>query len=94
LLLAYLFTPTSVASKSQVSSVDQEPDCQGALSRHVVRASPDNKPCHLQSNYRQGEILMDRDGSVKGGTVSALVDRLIFHEHEGKQWGNLVLWLD
>lgn len=45
----------------------------------------DSKPWYLLPSYGQTDILIDPDGSVKGGTVPALVERLTAHEHGGKQ---------
>ncbi|KAF9488025.1 ras GEF [Pleurotus eryngii] len=50
--------------------------------RHYLdTVSADSKPWYLRPNYDQTEIQMDPDGSVRGGTVQALVERLTAHEH-------------
>jgi hypothetical protein len=46
-------------------------------------------PWYLRSNYGHSEILFHVDGSVKGGTVAALVTRLTSHEYAGKQSMNI-----
>lgn len=38
---------------------------------------------YLRPNYSQTEILIDPDGSVRGGTVPALVEQLTAHDHAG-----------
>lgn len=42
------------------------------------------QPWYLRPNYNQSEILIDPDGTVRGGTVQALVERLTAHEHGGR----------
>lgn len=41
------------------------------------------QPWYLRPNYSPSEIIIDPDGSVRGGTVPALVERLTAHEHGG-----------
>jgi hypothetical protein len=49
-----------------------------------VPATPDDTvPWYLRPNYDPSEIIIDPDGSVRGGTVPALVERLTAHEHGG-----------
>lgn len=50
----------------------------------VDKTPVETKPWYLQSNYNQTDILIDPDGSVKGGTVPALVERLTPHENGGR----------
>ena len=50
----------------------------------------DLKPWYLRPNYSTTDILIDYpEGIVRGGTVSALVERLTAHEHGGKGFRNL-----
>jgi son of sevenless-like protein len=49
------------------------------------------QPWYLLPNYSPTEILIDADGSVRGGTVPALVERLTAHEHGGNKSSNLQL---
>jgi son of sevenless-like protein len=52
--------------------------------RHYIdTVNADSKPWYLRPSYSQTEILIDPDGSVKGGSVPALVERLTAHEHGG-----------
>ncbi|KIM74477.1 hypothetical protein PILCRDRAFT_702747 [Piloderma croceum F 1598] len=51
-------------------------------------------PWYLRSNYGHSEILFHVDGSVKGGTVAALVTRLTSHEYADSTFNRtfLVTW--
>ncbi|KAF7977036.1 hypothetical protein HWV62_4796 [Athelia sp. TMB] len=50
--------------------------------RHYIeKANADQKPWYLRPSYSPSEILIDPDGTVRGGTVPALVERLTAHEH-------------
>jgi son of sevenless-like protein len=54
--------------------------------RHYIdTVNADSKPWYLRPTYSQTEIVIDADGTVKGGTVPALVERLTAHEHGGKR---------
>jgi son of sevenless-like protein len=44
----------------------------------------DLRPWYLRSNFNPAEILIDTDRSVKGGTLSALVEHLTTHEAASK----------
>lgn len=39
---------------------------------------------YLRPNYDQTEVLIEPDGSVRGGTIGALVEQLTAHDHAGK----------
>lgn len=47
-------------------------------------ANAETKPWYLRPTYDEKEILIDPDGTVRGGTINALVERLTAHEHGGK----------
>jgi son of sevenless-like protein len=52
--------------------------------RHYINtAEADAKPWYLRPNYDPNEIVIEPDGTVKGGTLTALVERLTAHEHGG-----------
>jgi hypothetical protein len=38
---------------------------------------------YMRPDYEESELLIDPDVGVKGGTVSALVERLTSHEYQG-----------
>lgn len=44
----------------------------------------DTQPWFLRPNYDASEIVIEADGSVRGGTVAALVERLTAHEQAGE----------
>lgn len=82
--LAHPFIPALVESTSQLPQARQETISHDPLSQIISVINPENQPLYLQSDYSQADILIDQDGSVTGGTVPALVDRLIAHEPAGK----------
>ncbi|KAF7968737.1 hypothetical protein HWV62_29559 [Athelia sp. TMB] len=47
-------------------------------------ANAEAKPWYLRPTYDEKEILIDPDGTVRGGTINALVERLTAHEHGGR----------
>src|ERR1700692_3843659 len=60
--------------------------------RHYIdTVNADSKPWYLRPSYSQTEILIDPDGSVKGGGVPALVERLTAHEHGG-MYKSIICW--
>ena len=58
---------------------------RGAPLQDVDLVDPRYSPWFLRSQYGQNEILIHFDGSVKGGTVWALVRRLTAHDYSGQQ---------
>jgi hypothetical protein len=44
----------------------------------------DVKPHYLKVDYADDDIIINPDGSVKAGTLPALVERLTLHESMGK----------
>ncbi|KAH0832239.1 ras GEF [Lanmaoa asiatica] len=55
-----------------------------APSHYLISLSAETKPWYLRPNYNPEEVLIDPDGTVRGGTVLALVERLTAHEYAGK----------
>ncbi len=51
--------------------------------REPIR-SPPEKPFYLGADYADNDIIMNADGTVKAGTLPALVERLTTHEQLGK----------
>ena len=59
--------------------------------RHYIEiVNADKKPWYLRPNYNPAEIMIDPDGTVKGGTVQALVERLTAHEHACRLFSRLL----
>ncbi|KAH7925881.1 ras GEF [Leucogyrophana mollusca] len=54
---------------------------EDAPSHYVNLLNAENEPWFLRPKYDPAEILVDPDGTVRGGTVPALVERLTAHEH-------------
>lgn len=47
---------------------------------YADKVAADLQPWYLRPNYSPSDIIIDADGSVRGGTVPALVERLTAHE--------------
>jgi son of sevenless len=47
---------------------------------YADKVAADYQPWYLRPNYLATDILIEPDGSVRGGTVPALVERLTAHE--------------
>jgi son of sevenless-like protein len=47
---------------------------------YADKLAKDSQPWYLQANYDPNEILVDPDGTVRGGTLGALVERLTSHD--------------
>ncbi|KAG6372794.1 ras GEF [Boletus reticuloceps] len=52
-----------------------------APTHYLNSLSAGAKPWYLRPNYNPEEVLIDPDGTVRGGTVPALVERLTAHEY-------------
>ena len=50
---------------------------------YADKLAKDSQPWYLQANYDPNEILVDPDGTVRGGTLAALVERLTSHDQMG-----------
>jgi son of sevenless-like protein len=57
-----------------------------AVPVHIVnQINADSTPWYLRPDYKEDQINMDNaDGSVKHGTVEALIERLTAHDNPGK----------
>ena len=55
-----------------------------APSHYLISLGAEAKPWYLRPHYNPEEVLIDPDGTVRGGTVPALVERLTAHEYSGK----------
>ncbi|KIJ14919.1 hypothetical protein PAXINDRAFT_115260 [Paxillus involutus ATCC 200175] len=51
-----------------------------APSHYLISRNAEAKPWYLRPKYDPAEVLIDPDGTIRGGTVSALVERLTAHE--------------
>jgi hypothetical protein len=55
-----------------------------APQHYIDTVNAELKPWYLRPNYSPTDILIDHpEGTVRGGTVPALVERLTAHEHGG-----------
>jgi son of sevenless-like protein len=53
------------------------------LSPQANRLTLEDKPFYLNVDYADDDIIINADGSVKAGTLPALVERLTLHESMG-----------
>lgn len=51
---------------------------------YLIALRAEAKSWYLRPNYNSEEVLIDPDGTVRGGTRPALVERLTAHEYSGK----------
>ena len=51
---------------------------------YVNKVNTDLQPWYLRPNYSPSDIIIEPDGSVRGGTLPALIERLTAHEQAGK----------
>ena len=50
---------------------------------YADKVAADRQPWYLRPNYAPEDIIIENDGSVRGGTVPALVEKLTAHEGAG-----------
>lgn len=50
---------------------------------YADKFAADLQPWYLRPNYNPAEIIIERDGAIRGGTVPALVERLTAHDQAG-----------
>jgi len=51
---------------------------------YADKVAADLQPWYLRPNYSPSDIIIEADGSVRGGTVAAFVERLTAHEQAGR----------
>ena len=50
---------------------------------YVNKRATDLQPWYLRPNYLPSDIIIEPDGSVRGGNLPALIERLTAHEQAG-----------
>lgn len=50
---------------------------------YADKIAADLLPWYLRPNYNPAEIIIERDGAIRGGTVPALIERLTAHDQAG-----------
>lgn len=51
---------------------------------YADKVAADLQPWYLRPDYSPSDIIIEPDGSVRGGTLPALVERLTAHEQAGE----------
>ncbi|KAM6494104.1 Ras guanine nucleotide exchange factor domain containing protein [Amanita muscaria] len=64
--------PRQNASKSKLARIFGD--------EYADKVAKDSQPWYLQANYDSNDILLDSDGTVRSGTLAALVERLTSHD--------------
>lgn len=56
---------------------------EDAPERYIEIANADSKPWYLRSDHNKDEIVLNPDGGIRAGSMSALIERLTTHEYGG-----------
>ena len=51
---------------------------------YADKVAKDSQPWYLRPTYDPSEIMIDPDGTIRGGTLTALVERLTAHDQLGQ----------
>lgn len=71
-------------NKKKLAKMLGEDEFGENLFTQFSRPTADEKPHYLKVDYADDDIVINPDGSVKAGTLPALVERLTLHESMGK----------
>jgi hypothetical protein len=61
-------------------------DAAVAVEAASSKSAVNDTPSFLGYDYDPADIVVNMEGDVKGGTLSALTERLTSHQFLGKQW--------
>ncbi|KAI6041442.1 ras GEF [Pisolithus marmoratus] len=62
-----------------------------APAQYLIPLTAETKPWYLRPNHDPAEVLIDPDGTVRGGTVAALIERLTAHEYADPKFNRAFL---
>ncbi|KAG0704770.1 hypothetical protein DFH29DRAFT_909715 [Suillus ampliporus] len=62
-----------------------------APSHYLIILNAETKPWYLRPTYDPKEVLVDPDGTMRGGTVAGLVERLTAHEYADPKFSKAFL---
>ncbi|KAG2034848.1 ras guanine nucleotide exchange factor domain-containing protein [Suillus americanus] len=62
-----------------------------APSHYLITLNAETKPWYLRPTYDPNDVLVDPDGTTRGGTVAGLVERLTAHEYADPKFSKAFL---
>lgn len=62
-----------------------------APSHYLITLNAEKKPWYLRPTYDPNDVLVDPDGTTRGGTVAGLVERLTAHEYADPKFSKAFL---
>ncbi|KAG1898196.1 ras GEF [Suillus fuscotomentosus] len=62
-----------------------------APSHYLITLNAETKPWYLRPTYNPNDVLVDPDGTTRGGTVAGLVERLTAHEYADPKFSKAFL---
>ncbi|KAG1763011.1 ras GEF [Suillus occidentalis] len=62
-----------------------------APSHYLITLNAEAKPWYLRPTYNPNDVLVDPDGTTRGGTVAGLVERLTAHEYADPKFSKAFL---
>ena len=74
---------TSINKKKLAKMLGEDEFGEGLFTQ-FDRPAAEEKPHYLKVDYAEDDIIINADGSVKAGTLPALVERLTLHESMGR----------
>lgn len=54
-----------------------------APERYIEIANADSKPWYLRTEHLKDDLILNPDGGIRAGALSALIERLTTHEYGG-----------
>jgi son of sevenless-like protein len=71
-------------SKKKLAKWLGEEEVSEILDPSQMRPPVEENPSYLAVDYSDDDVILYMDGSVKAGTLQALVERLTLHDRTGK----------
>jgi hypothetical protein len=78
---------TVASGSTSITTGTASTPTSAGLNNGSMMMMKNDKAEYLCADYMQNEIIFNMEGNVKGGTVTALVQRLTQHDQLGNGWG-------